>query len=114
MSAIAAHARATGAAAVDGPFANFRDRTGFVESARRASARGFEGKWCIHPDQVAWANEAFTPTAEQIAAAETILSTLRESAEQGDGSAELNGRMIDEASAHMAESITARARAAGL
>ena len=61
MGAIAAHAHAAGHVAIDGPYADYRDRQGFLESARRAAAFGFEGKWCIHPDQVPWANEVFSP-----------------------------------------------------
>jgi citrate lyase beta subunit len=114
MSSIAAHAHAAGAVAVDGPYADIRDRKGFIESAQRASLLGFEGKWCIHPDQVPWANEAFSPTPEQLAEAEEILEAWRAATEQGKGAAAVDGRMIDEASRRMAESVTARARAAGL
>jgi citrate lyase beta subunit len=114
MSSIAAHAHAAGAVAVDGPYADTRDREGFIESARRAALLGFEGKWCIHPDQVPWANEAFSPTPDELAEAERILAAWRGAAEQGAGAVAIDGRMIDEASRRMAESVTARGRAAGL
>jgi citrate lyase beta subunit len=110
MGSIAAHARAAGLAAIDGPYADIRDREGFVESARRAAALGFEGKWCIHPDQVPWANDVFSPTDEQVAEAEAILAAWREAADDGRGAAAFDGRMIDEASRRMAESVVARRR----
>lgn len=114
MGSIAAHARAVGAAAVDGPYADIRDREGFVESARRAAAFGFEGKWCVHPDQVPWANEVFSPTRTEVAEAREILDAWRAAVEDGRGAAALDGRMIDEASRRMAEGVLARADAAGL
>jgi citrate lyase subunit beta/citryl-CoA lyase len=110
MGSIAAHARAAGLAAIDGPYADIRDREGFIESARRAAALGFEGKWCIHPDQVPWANEVFTPTDEQVAEAQAILAAWREAADDARGAAAFDGRMIDEASRRMAESVVARRR----
>jgi|tagenome__1003787_1003787.scaffolds.fasta_scaffold20986050_6 citrate lyase beta subunit len=110
MGAIAAHAHAAGAAPVDGPYADIRDREGFVESARYAAALGFVGKWCIHPDQVPWANEVFTPTDEQVAEAEAILAAWADALGDGRGAVAFEGRMIDEASRRMAESVVARRR----
>jgi citrate lyase beta subunit len=110
MGAIAAHAHAAGLAPVDGPYADIRDRDGFVDSARHAAALGFVGKWCIHPDQVPWANEIFSPTDEQVAEAEAILAAWEDALGGGKGAVAFDGRMIDEASRRMAESVLARRR----
>lgn len=110
MGAIAAHAHAAGLAAIDGPYADIRDREGFVESARHAAALGFEGKWCIHPDQVPWANEIFSPTDEQVVEAQAILAAWEAALGDGKGAVAFDGRMIDEASRRMAESVLARRR----
>src|SRR5205823_1551294 len=49
--------RAYGLRAIDGPYGDFKDPDGFRAAARRAAALGYEGKWAIHPSQLALANE---------------------------------------------------------
>src|SRR5262249_15331101 len=93
-----------------GPYADLRDREGFLESARRARLLGFDGKWCLHPDQIAWAEEAFSPTAQEIAEAERVLSAHAEATAEGRGAVALGAAMVDEASRKMAEQVLARAR----
>ena len=53
--------RAYGLRPIDGPFGDFSDPDGYRAAAKRAAVLGFEGKWAIHPSQVALANEVFTP-----------------------------------------------------
>ncbi|MFN8160595.1 MAG: CoA ester lyase [Solirubrobacterales bacterium] len=64
-------ARAAGLQAIDGPFLQVSDLDGLRASAARAREFGFDGKWALHPDQIPPLNEAFSPTAEEIAQAET-------------------------------------------
>ncbi|MGH6929757.1 MAG: HpcH/HpaI aldolase/citrate lyase family protein, partial [Dongiaceae bacterium] len=54
-------ARANGLRPVDGPFGNFSDPDGFRAAGRRAAVLGCEGKWAIHPSQIALANAVFSP-----------------------------------------------------
>src|SRR5207245_10234121 len=63
------------------------------------------GKWAIHPSQVPLANEVFTPPAPEIERAKRILAALDDAAREGRGAAQLDGRMIDAASARMAQNI---------
>lgn len=114
MAHIINHARAIGADAIDGPYADFHDREGFLESCSRAVLLGFDGKICIHPSQVEMANEQFSPTAEQFASAQELLETYRAGIAAGKGAVSHQGAMIDEASSKMAEKVVARGRAAGL
>jgi citrate lyase subunit beta/citryl-CoA lyase len=114
MSAIAAHARAAGLQAIDGPYVDFHDREGYFESARRARLLGFDGKWCIHPNQIEWANESFTPTQELYERSERLLAAYAESTASGRGAAVYEGKMIDEATRKLAEKLAAAGRAAGL
>jgi len=114
MSEVANYARAVGAQAIDGPYVDFKDRDGYRESARRAKLLGFDGKWCIHPNQIEWANEVFTPSGDQYHYAERLLEAYREATDAGRGAVVFDGKMIDEATRKMAERVAARGRAAGL
>lgn len=103
--------RAYGLRAIDGPFGDFKDPEGFLASARRGAALGIEGKWAIHPSQIELANEVFTPPAAEVARAQRILEALDAAAKEGKGAAQLDGRMIDAASARMAQNIVQIAEA---
>lgn len=103
--------RAYGLRAIDGPFGDFNDPDAFVAAAKRAAALGFEGKWAIHPSQIELANAQMSPTAVEVDRARRILVALDEAARAGKGAAQLDGRMIDAASARMAENIVRQADA---
>jgi citrate lyase subunit beta/citryl-CoA lyase len=102
--------RAYGLRPIDGPFGDFKDPDGFRLAARRGAALGIEGKWAIHPSQVELANEVFTPPPVEIERARRILVALEEAARAGKGAAQLDGRMIDAASARMAENVVTMAK----
>ena len=97
--------RAYGLRAIDGPFGDFNDPDGYLDAARRGAAMGYEGKWAIHPSQIDLAHEVFSPPAAEVDRARRILVALEEAAAQGKGAAQLDGRMIDAASARMAENV---------
>lgn len=97
--------RANGLRAIDGPFGDIADPDGYLAGARRAAALGYDGKWAIHPAQIDLANEVFTPPASEVNQARRVLEALAEAAADGRGAAQLDGRMIDAASAKMAENI---------
>ena len=101
--------RAYGLRPIDGPFGDFNDPDGYMDGARRAAALGYEGKWAIHPSQIGLANEVFSPPDEEVDRAHRILAALSEAAAEGRGAAQLEGRMIDAASARMAENVVAQA-----
>jgi citrate lyase beta subunit len=103
-------ARAAGVRAIDGPYADFRDHDGFRRSCLTARALGYDGKWCIHPDQVPIANEVFTPDEAELAWAREVLAANAEAEREGRGSFSLNGQMVDAATIRMARSTLARAR----
>src|SRR5690606_38014754 len=103
--------RAYGLRPIDGPFGDIKDPEGFKQAARRAAALGCEGKWAIHPSQIALANEVFTPPAAEVEKAKRILTALKEAAAEGKGAAALDGRLIDAASARMANNVVRMAEA---
>jgi malyl-CoA/(S)-citramalyl-CoA lyase len=98
-------ARAYGLRPIDGPFGDFKDPDGYRAAARRAAALGCDGKWAIHPSQVALANEVFTPPPEEVARARRILEALEAAEREGRGAAQMDGKMIDAASARMARNV---------
>jgi len=110
-------ARARDLQAIDGPYLQVRNTDAFREVARRSAALGFDGKWVLHPDQIAAANEIFSPAQEDYDHAELILDAYDWSTSQAGGArgaAMLGEEMIDEASRKMALVIAAKGRAAGL
>ena len=110
-------ARAHDLQAIDGPYLQIRNLDGYREVARRAAALGFDGKWVLHPDQIAAANEIFSPSQEDYDHAELILDAYDWYTSQAGGArgaAMLGDEMIDEASRKMALVIAGQGRAAGL
>ncbi len=103
--------RAYGLRPIDGPFGDFSDPEGYKAGARRAAALGCEGKWAIHPSQVAMANEVFSPTEAEVTKARRIIEELRAAEAQGKGAASLDGKMIDAASEKMARNVLVVAEA---
>lgn len=102
-------ARANGLRPIDGPFGNFSDAEAFKAAARRAAVLGCEGKWAIHPSQVALANEVMSPSTTDVAKAKRILEAMAAAAREGKGAVSLDGRLIDYASIRQAEVLVKKA-----
>src|SRR5271165_6772045 len=110
-------ARTHGIAAIDGPYLKVRDVEAFRRVAARSAALGYDGKWVLHPDQIAAGNEIFTPRQQEYDHAELILESYEwhtSKAGGARGAVMLGDEMIDEASRKMALVIAAKGRAAGL
>jgi citrate lyase subunit beta/citryl-CoA lyase len=110
-------ARAHDQQAIDGPYLQIREVDGFRRVASRSAALGFDGKWVLHPDQIAAANEVYSPLQADFDHAENILDAYAHyTSEQGGatGAVMLGDEMIDEASRKMAMVISAKGRAAGM
>jgi len=103
--------RAYGLRPIDGPFGDFGDPDGFVAAAQRAAVLGYEGKWAIHPSQIALANGVFTPSEAEVTKARRILEAMATAAREGKGAVSLDGRLIDIASIRMAQALLAKADA---
>jgi citrate lyase subunit beta/citryl-CoA lyase len=110
-------ARAYNKQAIDGPYLGIKDLDGFRRVAGRSAALGFDGKWALHPDQIALANEIFSPKQEDYDHAEMILDAYEwatSAAGGAKGAVMLGDEMIDEASRKMALVVSAKGRAAGM
>ena len=102
--------RAYGLRPIDGPFGDFSDPDGYVAAANRAAVLGYEGKWAIHPSQIALANQVYTPSEEEVTRARRIMQAMDEATKAGKGAVSLDGRMIDIASIRMAEALLVKAK----
>jgi citrate lyase subunit beta/citryl-CoA lyase len=80
---------------LDTVWADLRDTDGFIASARHAAALGFQGKMCIHPDQIAPTNAAFTPDEAAVAQAKRIVAAFDKAETEGLASIQLEGQFID-------------------
>jgi len=105
LSELVMTCRAYGLRAIDGPFGDFNDPDAYIAAAKRGAAIGIEGKWAIHPSQIDLANNVFSPPEAEVNKAKRIIEELDKAAKEGKGAAQLDGRMIDAASARMAENI---------
>jgi citrate lyase subunit beta/citryl-CoA lyase len=106
-------ARAAGIRAIDGPFADFGDGAGFRSSCLTARALGYDGKWCIHPNQVPIANEVFASSESELDWARGVLEANEAAERRGEGAFAIGGQMADAATLRMARSSLARARRGG-
>jgi citrate lyase subunit beta/citryl-CoA lyase len=100
-----------GVAAYDGAFAGVSDPDFFRAECIAANRHGFAGKTCIHPSQIAIANEAFMPGAKQIERARKIVAAAEDPANKGVGAFLVDGQMIDKPFLERARAIVALADA---
>jgi citrate lyase subunit beta/citryl-CoA lyase len=110
-------ARTHGINAIDGPFLKVRDVEAFRRVAGRAAALGYDGKWVLHPDQIAAGNEIFSPRQVDYDHAELILEAYEWHTSRvggARGAVMLGDEMIDEASRKMALVVAGKGRAAGM
>ena len=105
LSELVMTCRAYGLRAIDGPFGDFNDPEAYIAAAKRGAAIGIEGKWAIHPSQIELSNDVFSPPEAEVNKAKRILEELDKAAKEGKGAAQLDGRMIDAASARMADNV---------
>jgi citrate lyase subunit beta/citryl-CoA lyase len=110
-SRMAVAARVAGVAAIDQVVVDFRDGDRFQTECAEARALGYAGKLCIHPSQVPLANEAFSPSAEEVARARAMLERYEAAAGSGQGVITFEGQMIDAPLVARAQSLLARAAA---
>lgn len=80
---------------VDSVWIHIKDTDGLVRSAEKVRDMGYQGKLCIHPDQIGPVNGVFTPTEEQIAFAEKVVAAFEEAEARGLASIQMDGYFID-------------------
>lgn len=94
---------------IDQIVAGFTDDDRCRRECLQARAMGYGGKLCIHPSQVAIANEAFLPSSEEIDRARRLLEAYDDAKAQGVASVAFEGQMVDEPVARQARRVLAQA-----
>ncbi len=92
---------------VDTVWVDLKDAAGMRASVERSLRLGFQGRMCIHPDQVKVVNEVFTPTAEEAARAQKIVDAFKAAEASGVASIQVDGAFVDYPVFHRAERILA-------
>lgn len=106
-------ARAAGIKVLDGVYNNFRDEAGFAVECLQGRDLGMDGKTLIHPNQIAPANDAFCPSAEEIASAKTIVDVFELPENRQANVVNIDGRMVERLHGEMAKATLDFARAIG-
>ena len=104
---VLAAARIGGAAAVDGPSFALRDARAVADSARAARELGFDGKWAIHPAQIAPIQAEFAASAAERRWAQRVKAAVGAAGAGGGAAAALDGAMVDEAMVRRADRLLA-------
>ena len=95
LVAFAAQAHGVAMIGILGTVADYSDPAAYKKSAERARRFGFSGGTCVHPGLVQALNEAFTPSADDVAYASKLIAADEKAAAEGRGSFTVDGKMID-------------------
>jgi citrate lyase subunit beta/citryl-CoA lyase len=90
---------------IDSPWFHFKETEAFSRALERSRRGGFQGRCCVHPDQIAPVNAAYMPSAAEIAAAEKIVAAFRDAESRGAAAIQVDGQMIDYPVAYRAQSL---------
>jgi len=99
----------SGKFAYDSAYPDVADAAGFRREAEQARQLGYVGKSCVHPQQVALANEIFGAATLDVDTARRIVAAAQDAAHAGRGAFLLDGRMIDLPFVKRAEAVLAAA-----
>jgi citrate lyase subunit beta/citryl-CoA lyase len=102
-------ARAAGIDAIDAPYPAYQDPDGYRRSATQASLLGFDGKWAIHPAQIAIAHEVFSPTADEVEEARQAIEAYERAEAEGVGAIGRDGKLVDAAHMRLARNVLHKA-----
>ncbi|MCC6533778.1 MAG: CoA ester lyase [Burkholderiales bacterium] len=80
---------------IDTVWARLQDLDGLRASVRTSLVMGFQGRMCIHPDQLAVVHEVFTPSAEEHARALKVVAAFEEAERGGLASIRVDGQFVD-------------------
>jgi citrate lyase subunit beta/citryl-CoA lyase len=87
--------RAFDRAVIDGISTDLKDMQAFEYACRLARDLGFDGKTVVHPFQLPYCNDAFTPKPHDLAAADEVIDALDRAHREGRGTVVVNGRLVE-------------------
>ena len=90
---------------IDSPWFHFKEADGFARALERSRRGGFQGRLCVHPDQIAPVNAAYLPSGEELARAERIVAAFKEAEAGGAAAIEVDGQMVDYPIVHRAQAL---------
>ena len=105
LSLVVLAARAYGRAVVDGITSDFKNMHSFEYACRLGRDMGFDGKSLVHPAQLAYSNDAYTPKAAEVAHAREIIIALKAANKVGQGTVVVNDKLVEHHHVHAAERL---------
>ena len=90
---------------IDSPWFHFKETAAFERALERSRRGGFQGRCCVHPDQIGPVNDAYRPSDTEIAAAVRIVSAFAEAEKRGAAAIQVDGQMVDYPVAHRAQAL---------
>src|SRR5688572_749677 len=90
---------------IDSPWFHFKETAAFERALERSRRGGFQGRLCVHPDQIAPVNRAYLPSEEELARAERIVAAFKEAEARGAAAIQVDGQMIDYPVVHRAQAL---------
>ena len=90
---------------LDSPWFHFREADGFARALERSRRSGFQGRLCVHPDQLGPVNAAYLPSAAELERAERIVAAFRDAEARGEAAVQVDGEMIDYPVAYRAQAL---------
>ena len=90
---------------LDSPWFHFREGEAFARALERSRRSGFQGRLCVHPDQLAAVNAAYLPSAAELARAERVVAAFREAEARGEAAVQVDGEMVDYPVAYRAQAL---------
>jgi citrate lyase subunit beta/citryl-CoA lyase len=97
---------------IDSPWFHFKEAEAFARALERSRRGGFQGRLCVHPDQIGPVNRAYLPSAEEVARAERIVAAFKEAEARGAAAIQVDGQMIDYPVVHRAQALVEMMREA--
>jgi len=108
-SSIVVHSRAAGLEPpIDTVWVDLRNPQGFERSVRHVKDLGFQGKMCIHPDQIPVVNQIFRPSEAELAQAQKVVAAFEDAERQGLAAIQVDGQFVDYPIVYAAQSVLAR------
>jgi len=80
---------------IDTVFIHIKEHGAYLKSCQNVLKLGFQGKMCIHPDQVAITNKTFTPSNEEVVWSRRVISEFEKAEAEGVASIQVDGYFVD-------------------